>query len=664
MRKTINFFPIKKFKYLLVAMLLLPNCTIVSAAAISVPESVQNTATSLRNKANEIKYKRNNTIYLERIKQWLEDNKMYYQKALADQKNLIEELSLAQKNFQTAQSQTAENQQKSSEASSYLLQAGYSLADTAKVIKQIESEISRLDKELKDLQLAQTTLISQTTTVATERNFEAEIKNFNTLLEQQKIQLAAQILSEVGYDENNLAEAEIKLEKAVLAATAPDKIKLEESIAKEKAKIEVQKQAHTKQVVANYSLMDTVSAQIVQLYKHQEAAYVVHSHTENLGYITVMENYVSSLNNDLSTIQSNIVKLQKEADKLQLDLQNVQKQFEPITTANYGNTQTKFYTWQNEQGNSGQQLYQPLGYYTLQNSTEVGIYSGYINSRIKNAGSFAGITDTSLYIGQISRKNPYTITYMMDFRLPTGKSQIPKDSIVSDDLVEYSHLGEGFNWAPGLRLNKQVGEEDMWSAQINYNIRGNYDYIPGTHISPSNEFIKNFSWQHAGQTWQFYGTIAHTNYTRAQENNIRYSNGDKYDLQATYNRVLTAVDDLMFYYWFSLESKNKYYTPLTWSPGGNLSRHYIGTQWLRKLSSKSQINLMFNTMFSRGDSYDPITEQRVTKRNKYTLRLGYSLQLSSTAQLSFQIERFYMYDGNENSKYRGNNYYFIYSKKL
>lgn len=653
-----------KITCLLTAILLLANGLPAAAAAISVVESVQNSAASLRNKAREINYKRNNLLYIERIKQWLEDNKNYQQKNLLDQKKLLEELPLAQKNLQLAQEQAAATQQKSSEATAYLLQAHYILTDPSAVLQQINREIARLDQDFKAAQAAQTILLAQAAAFNQPPDFTAEIKKFNTLVEEQKAALAPQILSEVGYDENNLVEAEKKLTQAVQQATAAAKAKLDETIAKETAALNAQKQAHAEQLAENYALIDTLSPQLITLYKQQEAAYLVHSHAESVKYVTVMENYVTSLKNDLTTIQENLVKLQKEAHQLQLDLKNTQKQLLPVTVAKYANTQTRFYTWQNDKGDAGQQFYQPLGFYTLQKNTELGLYSGYINSRVNNQGSFSGITDTSLYIGQISRKNPYTITYMLDLRLPTGNSEIPLNSIVSDDLVEFSHLGEGFNWAPGIKLSKQVGEEDIWSAQLSYNVRGNYNYTPGTKITPGDEFLKSLSWQHTGQTWQFLATVWHTNYSNAKENDISYRKGNKYDFQATYNRVLTPVDDLMFYYWFSTETQNKYLSAIDFPPGSNLYRHYLGTQWVRKINNKAQISLMFNTMFSRGDNYDPITYQRVTKRNKYALRLGYSWQVSSTEQMLLQIERFYMYDDNENSNYRGNNYYLIYSKKL
>lgn len=628
---------------ILAAVFLLSDVPTGLAGAVSVVESVQNTADSLRNKAKEISYKRNNTVYLAQIQQWIEGNKVDWQKALADEQKLYEELATAQKDLLTAKEQWAEVQQKATLAAQYLIRSGYDISEPAKLISQIQVDIAYLHQAEK---------AAQALAIAKQSNVEAELKSFNAQIKDKKENLAEQILANIGYKENDLEDAEVLLDQV---------------IAKENAIFAAKEQAGSQQIKAAYDYWDSVSKQLAEAYKQQEAAYLVQDEVGRRQYLTAMENYVTSLKNDIINMQAYIQTLQKNYDQLTADKEIIQKQLQPIDKASYITTQSKLYSWYDNKGKSGQQFYQPIGFYKLSGTNEFAVYSGYLNSRVNGGGSVSGLMDINIYLGKIARRGDYTWTYMLNVNLPTGHAASPANSIVSDDLVEKYRLGEGWNWMPGLRVSKQIGEEDAWIAEVRYNIRGAYQYdsnLPDVKVNPGDELVKTISWQHIGQSWQFLGTISHVNYTKTKENILSYREGDHYDVQATYNKVLSEQDDLMVYYWYAVGNKTDYYSPLSFEPGGGLYRHYIGTQWQRKLNDKARFSVMFNTMLSTGNNYDPLTYLSVTERNKYGLRLGYTVQLSAQEYFAFHLERFYMYDKNQSITYRGNNFYLTYSKSL
>ncbi len=376
---------------------------------------------------------------------------------------------------------------------------------------------------------------------------------------------------------------------------------------------------------------------------------------------------VEELRTSLVEAKKELTLAQAELVDAQLVLENAKKDLQPVTNSRTMQLEAKYYSWKDNQGHSGHQFYQPYDFNVVDKNTEYGLHTGYVvsNNNSNSNGNISTLTDTVVNITKTNPKEKYAVHYTLDVNLPTGKSKLNgSGQIMSDDLVENARFGEGLNYTPGISVSHKIGEEDTWTLGTSYAFRGSYEYdstMPGSKFDPGTEWAKSLNWLHAGQKWQLLGELSHTNYGMSEENGIQYREGNQFDAKLFYNFVLNAKQDLMVYYWYSLGRPTTYPIPGDYDVESDLTRHYFGAEWAKKISTTRTFHVMANVMHSTGSTYDPIAALYVNDRTKYSGGIGYDVALSPNQTMSLAVESFYMKDHSPDNSYHGCNLYLRYS---
>ena len=112
---------------------------------------------------------------------------------------------------------------------------------------------------------------------------------------------------------------------------------------------------------------------------------------------------------------------------------------------------------------------------------------------------------------------------------------------------------------------------------------------------------------------------------------------------------------------------------------GNAPAHYLGAMWNKKLNNKHTLRVGFDIMKSDGQRYDRISNDvdidgnpqyaavNVNGRTKYSLSLGYDVQIDQKRNFSLELQKFLMRDGISNlgdpaATYHGYNVFLKYNK--
>lgn len=329
----------------------------------------------------------------------------------------------------------------------------------------------------------------------------------------------------------------------------------------------------------------------------------------------------------------------------------------------------KYYTWQDHQGNSGYQLYQPYTFNFVDGNMEYSLRTGYVTSANKSDanGRVATWTDTVLGLAYSKQQHKDTIVYRLDINMPTGKGTLNgTGAIMSDDLVEMSRFGEGWNYTPGVWISRKTSKEDTWTLGTYYTFRSRYTYdgsFANGWLKPGNVWVKDLRWQHAGQKWQLVGELSHTSAGTTQDGNITYQQGDQLNMNLTYNRVLSEDQDLMLYYWNGKEQPYTSADPFVIAD--KTKTQYIGAMWSKTLARKRTFRIGVDMMKRDGNSYDPLTTLTSNERTKYSWGVGYDIDIAADRKASVDIKQFHMKDNvSSNNRYHGYNIYVRYTYNM
>lgn len=348
------------------------------------------------------------------------------------------------------------------------------------------------------------------------------------------------------------------------------------------------------------------------------------------------------------------------------------KQQVPVAKTRSMELASQYFTWKDNQGHSGYQFYQPYEFNYTNKDTEVGLRTGYVTSGNKSVanGQVSTWTDTVLSVAQKNEKNKYSLRYYLDINMPTGKSGLNgTNSIMSNDLVELDRFGEGWNYTPGVSVSRKISKKDIWTLETYYALHRSYTYdtsITNGRLEPGNEWGKTFRWRHTETKWQFVGEINHSNFGITQEGtqdgNITYQEGDQLTFKLNYSRDLPKNQNLMLYFWRAFENPYTSSDPTASGIVGmsSLDRNYFGTVWSKKLPNNRTFRTMANVMLSSGTDYNPITTVIINGQKKYNFGFGYDVNFTEDKKLSFDLERFYMYDDSPATSYQGYTFYCKY----
>lgn len=330
-------------------------------------------------------------------------------------------------------------------------------------------------------------------------------------------------------------------------------------------------------------------------------------------------------------------------------------------------TASKYYSWKDALGNSGYQFYQPFGYTQVRGLFEFTLESGYAmsNNQDLDHGKLNTLTDTTLsvaYTHQLPNANYFV--YSLGFNLPTGTDSLYSfNPVMSDDLVENSRFGEGFNVIPEVwyyhKLNKM--NTLIFGTYLTWGGKYYTDYTTdNSWIKPGLVWVKTVEWKHLDKKWQFLAELSHTSYARNEENDLYYQSGNKLTPNFTVNYVPDERQFFTAYYWGTNEGPLKD-TSFVASPETRIGKN-IGLQWARNVGKKGRIRAFYDHLDRSGENYDPLTNITTDKRKKNTYGFGYDYNFSENSRLAFNLERFTMEDtgGDGDNHYHGMNYYLWY----
>lgn len=571
-----------------------------------------------------------------------------------------ENLTAAQKDKAAAKEALADAKIWRSEANEWLYQAEFTVKQLQETIYAMGSEAS-LREEVNALRADSSQINEEIGRLNGQKN--SVLADWQAKIDSKSSQLSQRILEEINYDEHRLDEAEA----LVQAKLTPDEDKMADAESACDAKIEAAEElkaaAEEKLAEAEDKLNDFLSLQAELTIALADKGEAGKNFTEASANLAEAKSYGQETEENVILAAGDL------ADSLQ-DMAEAKKSLQPVEESRYFQGKMRYYSWQDNEGRKGSQLYQPYQFYLKQDDMEYGVQTAYQISDNESLaeGRMAGFTDTTVSIAKTVLDKAYTFVYGLDVNLPTGKSKMNRNAIMSDDLVEQSRFGDGYNYTPNFTVSHKIGEEDTWSLGVSYAFKQSYEYdrdLPGAMINPGGEWAKSLEWLHAGQKWQALVQLTHSSYGATEENGLHYREGDQTELKLYYNRTLSAKQDLMVYYRYGLGNQTDYDSGFDLADaGGNQYRHYYGMEWKQQLAPARSLRVMFNVMQATGQNYDPLTYLRVGDRSKYGGLIAYDIRLDEKSELSLELEHFYMKDKAPGNSYHGNNFFVKYSRSL
>ncbi len=373
---------------------------------------------------------------------------------------------------------------------------------------------------------------------------------------------------------------------------------------------------------------------------------------------------VALLEKYLLDAESDLAGAEKTRDKTGKSLESMDKASLSDRSWQGAGADIKYYRWHSDEGDRGYQLYMPAVYTFIDGHMEYSFKTAYMYSNNKTGidnGKYTGWTDSNLGVAYNSKHGKYQTIYSLNVNLPTGKSNLyGNNAIMTDDLVEMSRFGEGWNYIPAILFNWEARPGETWALGASYTRTGSYDYDssrPDGWIDPANNWTFLGRFKKIKENWQFVGEVQYSTYSKTIEAASEYRQGDQFEVHLVYNRKLANRQNLMFYYWYNNEQPYDSFDP-TLPKVATGRNHYAGTRWKNDVSAKGTVGIGFDFMRKFGSVYDPLTDLRSNGRTKYTVGLDYEHRINTKTKLTLRAEQFYMKDNQAGSSgYHGYNFY-------
>lgn len=333
-----------------------------------------------------------------------------------------------------------------------------------------------------------------------------------------------------------------------------------------------------------------------------------------------------------------------------------------------------YYSWTDNRGNSGSQLYFPFSYSVVHNAWEYGIDGGVAFSNNKQDANrgINTLTDTTIGAAYTQPlKHGDALIYGLSLNLPTGTDALHGNGpVMSDELVEKERFGEGFNIVPEIWWHHKVTNRSTLILGTYYTFAGSYN-LDNTHsdsrLNPGNSWVKTVQWKYLSPKVQYLAELSHTSYGNSSSTTDHYRSGDRLAPNFTVNYL---PDDKQFFtvYWWNSHEKPLADTNLK-NPGETQIGSNFGLQWAKLAGSRGRVRLYWDHLRDRGENYDPLTNLTTDQRQKNTYGVGYDLYFGKEKQtvLSFSLETFRMadYGGQDgDNRYHGCNFYVHFGRSL
>ena len=295
------------------------------------------------------------------------------------------------------------------------------------------------------------------------------------------------VLSEVGYEQNRIEDAQIMVEAALAGGNATGGTPAGSS----------QIDAITAQIAAAQAALDAVEAHLDALTAAREMAEDAERDARAL--VADYQQELTASTADLAQLRSDQVEAENydaeakkwasEAarDEVTAQKQLVQSEHELKYLGEGKGYQTglEYYAWHGD--HAGHQLYLPFSYFARTHAgktkLDYGLSTGYLKSDTGyENGSVSGWTDTQLSVTLRNEKPVNSVFYGLAVSMPTGQSKIYQRSTVPEGLARFTDFGAGWQVTPSIEVTHKITERDRLTARVSYNIRNGYDYAKESDV--------------------------------------------------------------------------------------------------------------------------------------------------------------------------------------
>lgn len=475
-----------------------------------------------------------------------------------------------------------------------------------------------------------------------------QVVNKDGITNEQAVRMA---LEKIGHDENRLEEAE-QIRAQIMNGSEVDDAKAEAEAEKRQAAAEAEYNAYSLKAryyrgkaVALYAEAEALENEIARYEEALDKTFTYLEAEENY------ENYVSEAK-ELQGLKAEnkayLEDLVKEKEELYKEKSRLTKALAGEATGKYDSMSMEYYSWRNNNGSKGRQLYIPMELYVEDKYSEYGLSTAVVKTSNK---SLTGMRDVNLHYGYRNVHNRFVVKYSIDASLPTGKNRT-KNVRVDDDRVPVTRLGEGLIVRPNLEVSRLDGEENIWRLRTGYQMRGSYksDYDDSSkRISPGNVIDYDLEWTRITEKYQMRFGVENNSTGTGTSNGVPYRDGDTRLYKAMYNRHLSKASDLMGYFWFRHYGADKY-------GGQNSAARYYGIEYKYNVDKNSAWYVYCDNMLSTGRYESPENPGNyVDGRQKHNLGLAYEHKVNENWSFKFGFDYYWMWD-NDGTKYRGLEY--------
>ena len=469
-----------------------------------------------------------------------------------------------------------------------------------------------------------------------------------------RAEVVARVLSEVGYEQNRIVDAQIMVEAALAGGSV--------GVGVEGGTTQIN--AISAQLTAAQAALDAVEAHFDALTAAREMAEDAERDAREL--VAEYQQELTASTADLTQLQSDRVEAENYdrearawASEAARDEVTAQKQLaqsehalKHLGEGKSYQTGLEYYAWHGD--HAGHQLYLPFSYFARTHAgrtkLDYGLSTGYVKSDTGyENGSVSGWTDTQLSVTLRNEKKVNRVNYGFALNVPTGQSRFARDAVVPEGLARFTDFGAGWQYIPSIEIVHLFTERDRLTGRLSYAMRSGYDYakeVPSAHVSPGNIFSQEVEYLHAGDKKQYMVQLYHSSTEHSEQDAAdtdngaitgknHYRDGDEWELRFFHNQKISKKNELQFYTIYALTEAASGIT------SQSVARQYYGLGVRHRISDKLTWQLMAHYAHVNNTS-DPLRTALNTGGgfSRRSLVAGVEWKITERRNFTFQAERY------------------------
>ena len=469
-----------------------------------------------------------------------------------------------------------------------------------------------------------------------------------------RAEVVARVLSEVGYEQNRIVDAQIMVEAALAGGSV--------GVGVEGGTTQIN--AISAQLTAAQAALDAVEAHFDALTAAREMAEDAERDAREL--VAEYQQELTASTADLTQLQSDRVEAENYdrearawASEAARDEVTSQKQLaqsehalKHLGEGKSYQTGLEYYAWHGD--HAGHQLYLPFSYFARTHAgrtkLDYGLSTGYVKSDTGyENGSVSGWTDTQLSVTLRNEKKVNRVNYGFALNVPTGQSRFARYAVVPEGLARFTDFGAGWQYIPSIEIVHLFTERDRLTGRLSYAMRSGYDYakeVPSAHVSPGNIFSQEVEYLHAGDKKQYMVQLYHSSTEHSEQDAAdtdngaitgknHYRDGDEWELRFFHNQKISKKNELQFYTIYALTEAASGIT------SQSVARQYYGLGVRHRISDKLTWQLMAHYAHVNNTS-DPLRTALNTGGgfSRRSLVAGVEWKITERRNFTFQAERY------------------------